>query len=706
MLKRITAILLLTVLLISVTGCGAKYSAQEKAMYEKLYQVTKGVLAPYEHLYQAISLANDYTNQYLKNPTKEALEQARIATVAAVNLTNEAQTQSLEFTEEELSFYEEHSISIDGLALLGGEQYTTTTGLFRNAMTNRNYYWFANIHLSDSRELLNALMPSQHQNVSQDADGTFLAVNGTFLGLPEELQDEYAAALAEQFPTIFSNRFSWAYTEENLKQNYDILVENLENSLNDESYLVGMSQGSLDNAKQQGYSIVVEEALSHPVPFPYWISIAEDRFTYAVTDAATYPETRNQLTVKTASVDNDQLEEYVKEMDTAGYQPSVCEKNSDGTIRILQYEIGADVLTVTRDGDGAVFCSDVNEISLVAFSTVLYLKGMWNTQPVATPVPTATPSPTPSVPEDGYQELQLSDGASYHGELKNGIFHGYGILTLSNGTVYEGEFQNGELNGKGTRTTLAGDYYEGDFKDGVFHGNGELSLASGSHYAGEFYEGDMTGEGTYHFYTGSVYQGTFLEGILNGQGTYISDDGDVYEGTFSEGMLHGTGKVTYADGDTYQGEWQHGRPHGKGITHYSDGDTYEGEFQNGHRHGYGVYLFSDGGRYEGEFYEGDMSGTGTMTSAAGDIYEGEWNNGQPEGQGKTTLANGNTHEGGYLAGERHGYGVYLFANGDRYEGEFLAHKYHGYGVFTGADGTVQAGIWEEGNFIAEAEKTE
>jgi len=725
MYKKITATLMLAIVLISVAGCGAKYSAQEKVMYEKLYQVTKDIIDPYEQLYQAVTRANDYTDQYLKNPSKEALEQARIATVTAYNLINEVKTPSLEFSEEELEFYEKNAIYVEGLALLGGEKYTTTVGLFRNSMTNRKYYWFANIHMDDSKELLLESMPSQHKNVTQDADGTFLAVNSVLLGLPEELQKEYSAALAEQFPTIFSNRFSWVYTEEELKQHYDILLENMESLLNEESYMVGMSHGSLDIAKQQdNYSVVVEEKFSNPVPIPHWISIADDVFSYVVTDAATYPETNNQLTVKSVSVENEELEKYVMHMQVAGYQPSVSKKNSDGTIQMLQYKIGEEVLTVTRDGDGVVFCSDVNEISLVALSTVLYLKGMWNTKPAAipastkpvatptptksveTPIPTATPSPAPSVPENGYHELQLSDGASYHGELKNGVFHGHGILTLSNGTVYEGEFQEGVLNGKGTRTTTAGDYYEGEFKDGDYHGVGELSMASGSHYEGEFYEGHITGEGIYHFYTGSVYQGTFLDGLLNGTGIHISDDGDVYEGTFCEGRLHGIGKVTYTNGGIYQGEWQHGKPNGQGSMHYSGGGSYEGEFQDGHRHGYGVYLFANGGRYEGEFYEGDMSGNGVMTSAEGDIYEGEFKNGQPEGHGKVTLANGNTHEGGYLAGKRHGYGVFTYANGDRYEGEFQAQEFHGYGIFTGADGTVQAGIWEEGNFLTAADKPE
>jgi len=45
-----------------------------KVMYEKLYQVTKDIIDPYEQLYQAVTRANDYTDQYLKNPSKEALE--------------------------------------------------------------------------------------------------------------------------------------------------------------------------------------------------------------------------------------------------------------------------------------------------------------------------------------------------------------------------------------------------------------------------------------------------------------------------------------------------------------------------------------------------------------------------------------------------------------------------------------------------------
>ena len=46
-----------------------------------------------------------------------------------------------------------------------------------------------------------------------------------------------------------------------------------------------------------------------------------------------------------------------------------------------------------------------------------------------------------------------------------------------------------------------------------------------------------------------------------------------------------------------------------------------------------------------------------------------------------------------------GYGTATYANGDKYVGEYKDDKRHGQGTFTFADGTVEKGIWENGELV-------
>ena len=46
-----------------------------------------------------------------------------------------------------------------------------------------------------------------------------------------------------------------------------------------------------------------------------------------------------------------------------------------------------------------------------------------------------------------------------------------------------------------------------------------------------------------------------------------------------------------------------------------------------------------------------------------------------------------------------GVGTYTYYGGDNYVGEFKHGKYHGQGTLTAADGSVQSGLWKDGEVV-------
>jgi hypothetical protein len=77
-------------------------------------------------------------------------------------------------------------------------------------------------------------------------------------------------------------------------------------------------------------------------------------------------------------------------------------------------------------------------------------------------------------------------GATYVGEMQDGLFFGRGKLTFSNGDVYEGCFENDKMNGVGVYHYNNGDVYDGEFVDDQFHGIGKYVHSCGTMYAGKF----------------------------------------------------------------------------------------------------------------------------------------------------------------------------------------------------------------------------
>lgn len=68
------------------------------------------------------------------------------------------------------------------------------------------------------------------------------------------------------------------------------------------------------------------------------------------------------------------------------------------------------------------------------------------------------------------------DGASYLGEICNGMRHGKGTaFGFHERPIYIGQWENDLPHGRGRMTLLAGRYYyEGQFSEGVPHGKGKL----------------------------------------------------------------------------------------------------------------------------------------------------------------------------------------------------------------------------------------
>ena len=153
-----------------------------------------------------------------------------------------------------------------------------------------------------------------------------------------------------------------------------------------------------------------------------------------------------------------------------------------------------------------------------------------------------------------------SDGSTYTGAFKDGLFKGQGTVTYADGATHTGAWQQGKRHGQGTYTVADGRTYSGAWKDGKRHGKGTETDAFGDTYTGEWRDGEHHGQGTYRFADGRIYSGAFKVGEINGHGTETDAVGDTYTGEWKGGKRHGHGTYTFADGRTYSGAWKDGEP--------------------------------------------------------------------------------------------------------------------------------------------------
>jgi hypothetical protein len=179
---------------------------------------------------------------------------------------------------------------------------------------------------------------------------------------------------------------------------------------------------------------------------------------------------------------------------------------------------------------------------------------------------------------------KLVDGATYTGDIQNGLLEGRGTLRWPEGGSYEGEFKDGLLHGEGEFTDIFGNRYVGQFVEGQFTGRGKIYSVDDGIYDGLTKSWHMQGEGEYRLGE-SIYRGTFVDDVLTGQGEYLEEGGLVYRGAFEGWMYQGEGELTLDNGDRYVGKFRYGEYHGVGTMYLAeaqDGITqYSGKWRNG-----------------------------------------------------------------------------------------------------------------------------
>ena len=220
---------------------------------------------------------------------------------------------------------------------------------------------------------------------------------------------------------------------------------------------------------------------------------------------------------------------------------------------------------------------------------------------------------------NGRGVLVWSDGFTYEGAFRNGVYDGQGVLRLGDRRIYSGRFTAGLYHGRGVLTPLDGSLYDGAFVDGQFSGHGSYQGPDLA-YEGEWDAGVPDGYGRLER-DAMVLQGNWVAGWLcqqgdcqNGEGQRVHFQGDEYEGHFAAGRYEGEGVLTnrvpgsLRGVQRYEGEFAEGQFSGFGRMEYSDGASYQGEWVDGKRHGMGVYESALGDRQVGLFEDGRFVG--------------------------------------------------------------------------------------------------
>ena len=226
-----------------------------------------------------------------------------------------------------------------------------------------------------------------------------------------------------------------------------------------------------------------------------------------------------------------------------------------------------------------------------------------------------TPSESKSETAPQIFSLDLGDGDSYEGEMKDGKYHGMGTYRWGNGNVYTGVWENDDIidstkieypapayasesvkpatGAKIERVEYDNGSYEGEMVNGSRHGKGKYTWSNGSEYEGNWINGKRCGFGVYRSYSKNEENGT----------TYLSY---IYEGEWKDSKQHGYGvakgyKVFPRFGHvfmkwSYDGPWVDDKKHGRGVYRDWDGNAlsdhwkvYEGEWIDDKRHGLFVW---------------------------------------------------------------------------------------------------------------------
>ena len=274
---------------------------------------------------------------------------------------------------------------------------------------------------------------------------------------------------------------------------------------------------------------------------------------------------------------------------------------------------------------------------------------------------------------------------------------------LPDGSQYRGEVVDGLLQGQGRLDYPDGSWFEGSFKDGRMHGAGTWHGGNGEHYVGTFENGNFHGQGKLLYRDGSSYQGGFDNGRFAGEGTLIQG-GLVYRGEFNNDLFHGNGKLQRPDTSSFQGRFRKGQPHGQGVSRDANGDQLSGTFANGQLKGEGSYVGANGDLYDGAFRDSLFHGKGRYQSIDGDAWSGTFVDGELSGAGTYKGADGSHYDGQFTDWSYHGKGRLTLADGSVYDGDFAYGEYAGIGTLTQADGSLQAGTWQRGQRVRDAQQ--
>lgn len=200
---------------------------------------------------------------------------------------------------------------------------------------------------------------------------------------------------------------------------------------------------------------------------------------------------------------------------------------------------------------------------------------------------------------------------------------------ITKDSYYKGTMKNMKYEGKGILIYSNGNTYNGSFKNGVFHGKGDFdSINDRKRYSGNWDSGQCSGRGIVFAPDGSICKANFSNGIKSGSGCINYKDGSSYTGKFKQDQFNGIGKFTWSDGRVYEGHWKDGKIHGRGKLSFPDGRTYEGEFANDLKEGFGTYVWPDGKKFEGTWKAGKQHGIGLLTESDGKQKKGEWKQGK------------------------------------------------------------------------------
>lgn len=241
---------------------------------------------------------------------------------------------------------------------------------------------------------------------------------------------------------------------------------------------------------------------------------------------------------------------------------------------------------------------------------------------------------------------------SYRGEInEDNIPHGFGMLR----TMFD-EY---------TKATISGTFEDGFLSEGtafyfILDPNNPKKATHDNEYHGKFnFQFQFHGEGKQ------------IE-------RHIENEREQrFNGNFINGFKHGTGVLENYEGETIKGTWIR-------DTYYDfkdDEPIYFGDRkESGLFHGQGTLVFSDGSTAVGEWKDNQLySGIRTF-----------YNNG--------VIITNNIEEGIVMAQYQMSWPNSQWYVGETKNDEFNA-SFHGRGILGLPNGSVEAGIWEEGNLV-------